>query len=91
VREQVWHFIQVDYQTRKTYKITIILKYRLGFSKNSKTKYTLSLSVTKRDIIRDSIKFVMEWRGLVHELISDCTKRGHLNQICQPLSRADSK
>lgn len=67
----MWHFIQVDYQTRKIYKIAIILKYRPGFSKNSKTKYTLSLSVTKRVIIRDSIKFVMEWRELVHELISN--------------------
>ena len=67
----MWHFIQVDYQTRKTYKITIIFKYRLGFFKNSKSKYTLSLSVIKRIIIRDSIKLVMEWRGLVHELISD--------------------
>jgi len=51
--------------------VTIILKYRIWISKSSETECTLDLLVTKEIIIRNSIEFIMEWRRLVHKVISD--------------------
>jgi len=51
--------------------VTIILKYRIWVSKSSKTEYTLDFLVTEEIIIRNSIKFIMEWRRLVYRVISD--------------------
>ena len=50
--------MKVDYQTKKSYMITIVLKYKFWFSKNIGTSFTLDLSVTKKVIVRNFMEFV---------------------------------
>ena len=51
--------------------VTIILKYRIWISMSSGTEYTLDLLVTEEIIIRNSMEFIMEWKRLVHRVISN--------------------
>ena len=63
----------------------MFLNTGVGFLRNSRTEYAMSLLVTKRVIVKNSIEFVMKWRELVYRMIIDSnikviyTKKGYLD------------